>query len=305
MPRLRPCIITCLTILDEPALLPAGPGQVSLYAERLQRCFLHDPRGDKQFERRSCFLGPHYLRVTPIDSEANSAYPVGLLFHALMDLVFANANLGRFQLPASGVVTFGTVLDDRQVFVGHGITQALAEQKIAAGLPRIVVSPHVLFALEQEPLLRKDTHTLAQERGYLRPLLFRDRDGLWVLDPLGAMADQCADDEEYGQLLRECAETLRKGLRKAKKADTLDDRARALGWLRRYHNRTVDRFFHGLKSQEAPTVGPGADAERSSEGAGPSSEAAGPFSEAAEPTIGGRRRAELRVPRIGPICYSF
>lgn len=291
MARLRPCIITCLSILDEPALLPDGPGQVSHYVERLHGCFLHDPQGDKQFERRSCFLGPQYLRITPIDSDANSAYPVGLLFHALMDLVFANANLGRFQLPASGVVTFGSVLDDRQVFVGHGITQALAEQTLAAGLPRIVVSPHVLSAWEQEPLLRKDAHTLAQEREYVRRLLFRDRDGLWVLDPLGAMSDQCADDEEYARLLQESAKTLRKALRMAKKGD-MDDRARAMGWLRRYHNRTVDRLFRDLRKTAAPPVEPATpDAPKL-----PAEE---------EPTFGGLRRSELRVPRIGPICYSF
>ncbi len=47
-------------------------------------------------------MGPQLLRIVPLDSDANSAYPVGLLFDELIHLIHGNANLGRFMLPMGG-----------------------------------------------------------------------------------------------------------------------------------------------------------------------------------------------------------
>lgn len=288
MPRLRPCLITCLSLIEEPPLLPDGAGQATYHTHILRRCFFSDSEERKQFEKRFCFLGPQLLRIAPLDSDANSVYPVGLLFNELLDLVHGNANLGRFMLPMGGVVTLGSVLDDREVFIGHGIAQALRRRSLSAGLPRIVVDPEVLAALELDPLLRKDTHTVEREQEYIRRLLFRDRDGLWVIDPLRAMRRECDGDEEYAALLHESAECLKQQLRSAGKRSDLDDYIRALGWLRRYHNRRVDRLFRRLTASTQETaVSP---ATQTTE---------------AEPLFVGFHRADLRVPRIGPICYAF
>lgn len=293
MPRLRPCLITCLSLVEEPPLPPDGPGLVSRHADILRSCFRSDPKDLNPFEKRVCFMGPQLLRIVPLDSDANSAYPVGLLFDELIHLIHGNANLGRFMLPMGGVVMLGTVLDDREAFIGHGITQALQRRSLCAGLPRIVVAPDALEALETEPLLRKDTHTVKQEQEYIRRMLFRDRDGLWVLDPLKGMRGECDGDDEYARLLHESAECLKRQLRLARKRDIIDDRARALGWLRQYHNRRVDCLFSKQPAgREEPTEVPEMQAV----------DTAGKES---SPVFAGFRRADLRVPRIGPICYAL
>ena len=156
-----------------------------------------------------------------------------------------------------------------------------------------MVAPDALEALETEPLLRKDTHTVKQEQEYIRRMLFRDRDGLWVLDPLKGMRGECDGDDEYARLLHESAECLKRQLRLARKRDSLDERARALGWFRRYHNQRVDRLFDkqlvgGEEPTEVSTIPTVDTVEKES-----------------SPVFAGFRRADLWVPRIGPICYAM
>lgn len=292
MARLRPCIITCLSLLDALDLSPDAAGQVTHQMALLQDSLLN-PVDDQKWERRTHITGNTILRVTPLDSDANRTSPGKLLALALFnlsDIQFQFAwQIGLIQ----GVITLGTVLDDASVIAGHGINRALALRPLAAGLPRLVLDPWFIKQMKTEPLLQP-TPERSPPHEVMRWLSARDSDSLFYLDYLAFGLPAAAGSAVHpkAHALAQHAKAIVVRLRQLAKKGEVDDRARALGWLRRYHNRTVDRLFRNLKNHDAAAV-----EQATSDAPQP------PAQE--EPTFGGLRRSELRVPRIGPICYSF
>lgn len=247
MAGLRNSIVTCL-VLHGVSLAERDAGTATLAMRRIRRWLYKDARVPLDLEQRLCIMGQQALRVVPLDSAANRQFPLGLLFHEILDLVHAQANLLYNDLYFSGVMTCGLVLDSPEVFVGAGVARAQNLLGPCARLPRVVVDPELLALLDIEPLLRKDTHDPDTEKRYVKGLLRRDSDGLWFIDYLWAMNQEADDLAQYAEFLKHHHDFLQARLRTRKR---LDERAVQLGWLGRYHNLTIHRLCKKYPSVEA------------------------------------------------------
>lgn len=280
MPALRNCLISSFTLHGAGSLAMAEDGASRLTSlSKLVKRYLYKyvDRYD-DIEQKFCLYGKEALRIVPIDNALNRLVPLGLVFHEVLNLVHAQANLSQESIYLAGVLTDGDVLDDPQVVIGPGIAKAQSMTTAWARVPRIVVDPRLLRRLDEEPLLRKDTHTAEQELRFIQKLIKRGHDGLYFVNYLECMETECDDVEEYGNFLKNHRDRLVEQLENSR---SQGDRILQLGWIRRYHNDIIRRLFTKRKEKASSRKTP------------------------KKLHIGGHTEDELRIPRLGPLVYPF
>ena len=184
-----------------------------------------NPRADQTW-----ILDRRVYRVAPLASQGI------ILFGELLKLVHLQSELVNNGIRLSGCITWGEVISDAQMVMGEATARATSLRGLIAGLPRIIVDPTLLRAVEHDPRLKAEHHDSTEELSYLRNLLACDSDGVWYVDYLRAMRKEMDWPAAYPELLLTHREMIQGGLR-AHRANP--EAIRPWLWLWRYHNRCV------------------------------------------------------------------
>lgn len=150
------------------------------------------------------------------------------IFFLLTDFLILQSELWKHDILVRGAVTIGNIESKSDFLAGQGLRDADRLLGLAA-VPRVIVDPDALAAVEEEPYLRVEGLTTRQELHSIKRLLKCDGDGLWFIDYL-------AQNEELN-VLHEHRFLVERGLQSAK---TLDHESRMWTWLFTYHNRVVE-----------------------------------------------------------------
>lgn len=239
----RPAVITFLDVLGFSALVGTRPAEEIARIVSLTRRFAqpdedHDDdegEGEHRIERtRSFAFSDSVVRVRAYDTDAS----MGALFHEVIDLVHAQADLANRGVLVRGGLTVGEVHAEGDVVFGPGFNRAYGLEHDTAVHPRIVIGPEVLAALRADPRLRAEHHDLGDETAYLRDLLRRGDDGLWFVDYLRAIEREMDEPDTYPDFLAHHRALILQGAEGAP--------PRVLHkhlWLARYHNAVVRRRY--------------------------------------------------------------
>ena len=190
------------------------------------------------------------VRSTPVHSDANKKYAVGLLFHELHDLAYAQAVMVGRGFLVRGAVTIGKVYSESNMIFGDALVRAYELESTLAVYPRIVIDPEVLRTFEQTHLLKKDTHDHETERPYIRSLLAKGSDGIYFVDYLRCWGRE--DLDNFSDFLELHASLIRKS---ASGMPVLDGRSAKISWLANYHNEVAQEWADGsltIKAHELP-----------------------------------------------------
>jgi hypothetical protein len=237
----RPCIVLTFELLGLEE--PAGSGKVLKALALVERHLRDDVEENSPFEKRLFIVGHHVLRVAPIKQHGT------LLFWELLDVVHLQLVLVANGILLRGALTFGDVVLRTDLAVGPAVSEAERLRNEVAQFPRVIVDPRLIQAVEDNPHLRKDGHTVPMELGFIRSLLREDADGLWFVDYLKAVRTELDDSSMYPDFLADHRRLIEEHLASA---TTLDASARAWTWLWRYHNRIINQVFkeEGKKERE-------------------------------------------------------
>lgn len=195
-----------------------------------------DEELEKEFGPRVFQFSDSILRVRRVDTEKNIKYPSGHLFHEILDLVYAQADLIREGVLIRGGVSYGDVLVSEARVFGPAVISAYETESKYALYPRIVIAPEVLIELKKNPLLGSH-NTLEYECEEVRKLLCRGDDGLWFIDYVRAIESELDEPDMYPIFLRTHKDLIIEGARRFKSMTA------AMGkfiWLAMYHNSVVE-----------------------------------------------------------------
>lgn len=179
---------------------------------------------------RTVAFSDSVARVRPFDLP----YSDGSLFHEILDLVHAQADLANHGVIVRGGLTVGQVFLESNTVFGPAFVRAYDLESQYANVPRIVVGPEVFKELRNDPQLRAEHHDLKDEIGYLKRLLRRGDDGFWFIDYFKAIAREMDEpDAQYPMFAEAHRELI------VKNARSVPEHGRALQkylWLSEYHN---------------------------------------------------------------------
>lgn len=176
------------------------------------------------------------IRVAPVDGGPNSEEPIGVLFHELVALLHAQADLVNSGVLIRGGIAFGEVaIGDGYVF-GPAFVRAYDLESRFANFPRIVIDPHLLRAYMDKPLLRAHHHSLSEDKAYIRDLICQGDDGIWFIDYARAVRDEMDAPDEYPLFLEKQKRLVLKSI---KGLDAFDSTLAKYFWLARYHNEVA------------------------------------------------------------------
>ncbi|MGA7741094.1 MAG: hypothetical protein WCE40_04580 [Polyangia bacterium] len=218
----------------------AAPEEIAACVSLLQMTGKIDDDTGQHFEAQSFQFSDSVVRMMPIDSETNTQYPVGLLFHEVQSILLASIEMANRGVFLRGALTLGEAYFSGEMMFGPAMVRAYELESRVAVYPRVVVDPIVIEALKTEPRLKKDTHDLSDEAAKLLQLLRRDADGLWFVDFLYAGRDELDRPEFYGNLLENNKKSIERRLGARK---VLDDVAIKALWAAHYHNQVLDRLI--------------------------------------------------------------
>jgi len=190
------------------------------------------------------------VRATHVHSDANKSYAVGLLFHELSDLAFAQAIMVGLGFLVRGAVTIGKVYSESNMIFGDALVRAYELESSLAVYPRIIIDPEVLRVFEQTTCLKKDGHDHETERPYIRNLLAKGDDGIYFVDYLRCWGRE--DSDNLYSLLDTHASLIR---RFASEATVLDAKSAKVNWLANYHNEVAREWGDNdlmIKAQDLP-----------------------------------------------------
>jgi class 3 adenylate cyclase len=236
----RRCLVSFFDILGFRDIVnKKEPGEIASLMDLFQSTGKISPETEEAFEARSFQFSDCIVRMMPLDSDANTRYPMGILFHEILAIVHAALEMANRGTLLRGGLTIGDVYYSESTVFGPAMIHAYELESRAAVYPRVVVDPAVVEALKSEPLLKKDTHQTSDEVAEVLQLLRRDADGVWFVDFLHAALGEVDEPHLYEQLLDKHKKCVEKALGNCKK---LDDVAIKVLWAAHYHNQVLDRL---------------------------------------------------------------
>jgi hypothetical protein len=232
----RPTILSFFDILGFSDLVTKElPAEIERRVQALRATSSIDRASSTQFESRSFQFSDSVVRVVPIDSQANMAAPVGLLFHEVLAIAHAQFEMANQGVFLRGGLTVGDAFFSDTALFGPAMVTAHGLESKLAVYPRVIIDPEAIAQFKANPLLRKDTNTLAQEASQLKWLLRQDADGYWFVDYLRVARNETNSRELYLGLLRNHKTSIEKHLASTKRADVVQK----LSWALEYHNSVV------------------------------------------------------------------
>lgn len=236
----RPCVLAFFDILGFREMVEELPAvDIENRVHALQDFSGIHKESAELFEAQSFQFSDCVVRVMPIDSKANREAPVGILFHEILAIVHAQLEMANKGVFLRGGLTMGSAYFEGSVLFGPAMVAAYELESKIAIFPRVVIDPKLIIEFRTNKLLKKDTHSLKDEVGYLRKLLRKDRDGFWFIDYLFAAGTECDEPERYVELLRNHRTAIEEKLAKRKRADGV---VQKLNWAVRYHNSVIKRL---------------------------------------------------------------
>jgi len=240
--RYSKAIVTFLDILGFRDLVANdSPEEVDRKLNALERItgpvYITDDPHDRQLEPSVFWFSDSVVRVRHLETEANIEAPTGLLFHELLDMVYAQGELIKEGILLRGGVTYGEVVSSSSRVFGPGVIKAYEVESKLALYPRVALAPELLKELRRNPLLKSEMHTPKDERDYIGQLLRRGDDGVWFVDYATAIEEELDDIDRYPIFLNCHRDIIVNGsTRFLRRPNTL----RKYLWLAYYHNSVLD-----------------------------------------------------------------
>jgi hypothetical protein len=239
----RKALVTFIDVLGFRDLVSTkSPAEVRKIVRLVQNFGAQDKtdNDDKKHENwtRTFAFSDSIIRIRPFDSD----YRDGSLFHEIIALVHAQAELADLGVFVRGGMSAGDVYFEKNAIFGPAFVRAYELESQFANVPRIVIDPFVFEELRTSPRLRADHHDLADEIHYLKKLLAPSDDGLWFVDYLVAIQTELDEPEYYFDFLTHHRDFI------ISNADGLSQQSRAVQkylWLATYHNNAVNRISNG------------------------------------------------------------
>lgn len=191
----------------------------------------------KIYELKFTNFSDTVIRTTPIFSETNKEFRVGILFCELLDLIHIQSDLiykeGIF---IRGGVTIGKICQEGRHIFGPGLNRAYYLENEEASYPRIIVDRSVFADLKNTPLLRSEFHDLPTEKQYIKNLVRECKDAILFLDYLNVMSRECDSIYGYVQFLQRHKEVIEEN------SKNFEDNASIAAKYKRlseYHNEVI------------------------------------------------------------------
>jgi hypothetical protein len=240
--RYRKCLLSFFDLLGFREMVRSRPPKdIASLVGLFQTTGSISEESAEAFESKSFQFSDSIVRIMPLDSKANTEYPVGVLFHEVLAILHACFEMANHGVAVRGALTLGDVYASGSKMFGPAMVRAYELETRVAVYPRVIVDPVVIDALRSEPKLKKDTHSVSEEAGHLRNLLRRDRDGVWFIDFLYAARVQVDEPDLYLDLLSNNKKHIEATLQSR---GALDDVALKALWCASYHNEVLDRLAH-------------------------------------------------------------
>lgn len=188
------------------------------------------------------FHGNRVLRTVPVKPGGGS-----VVFRLLLDIVHCHwvAMLDHMLMRGALTLGVGSFKQRSHALVGSGIREAERLSEEVAEMPRVIVDPRLLQAIENDKNLRSEHHTVPEELEWIRSILECDADGIWFVDYLRAIHDEVASSAKYDDRLAAHRAMI---LDKWNSVTEWDQTWRSLSWLTTYHNRVVSaKKKHALR----------------------------------------------------------
>jgi hypothetical protein len=245
MAEYKKCVFTFMDVLGFGSLVDneTDPDKIAEILSTLTDSAKPSVETAEMYEIDFLTFSDSTIRSIHINSETNKKHRLGIFFHELHDLVFAQANMVDKGYFVRGGVTVGDICIDGQMVFGPAIVKAYRLESEFAVYPRIVIDPALFDEFERSELLRNKRHDLETERAYIADLVRRDSDGLYFVDYLKAILQNLDEYQDIAYLsthkerILEAAES-HMGLNKIA--------AKSL-WAATYHNTVInelsDEFF--------------------------------------------------------------
>jgi len=166
-----------------------------------------------------------------------------LPFRAMIKVLHLQMTLVPLGIVVRGAISLGEATAHGEMMIGQGITNAERLRDEVADVPRIIVDPALLQAIDGTPDLWAPHHDSMDELGYVHNLLREDTDGLWFVDYLRASNTEVGEPEDYHSFLHEHKVLVQRKLETAK---SLDRNTRAITWLWHYHDLRVNSLKSGF-----------------------------------------------------------
>jgi hypothetical protein len=237
----RNSVVTFIDILGfRDIVMSDTPESVQRKLRAIQRYAVPELSGENfgdDFEPVTVQFSDSIVRIRPIDTESNQAYPIGLVFHELLDIVHAQAELTREGVLLRGGVAFGNMHFEDSILYGPALIKAYDLESKFALHPRIVVEPELIAECKSNRLLRSKNNTLEQEFGYVESLLRQSDDGIWFVDYARAVESELDDPSMYIEFLEEHRDLI---IACASRHQGFGSVAAKYMWLAKYHNNCVE-----------------------------------------------------------------
>lgn len=193
------------------------------------------------------------VRTRKINTEENIQYPIGLVFHELLDIVHAQSELIDHGILIRGGIAFGDIYIDKNQIFGPALIRAYDLENKFAKYPRLIVDPELIKELKQNKLLRKYGHSVEQESEHISELVRQSDDGLWFIDYARAIESELNEPEMYPDFLIKHRDLI---IKNSSNFKNYDKNMEKYVWLASYHNALVNEIkqkwfkHYGLKRKE-------------------------------------------------------
>lgn len=229
-PRPRPCIVAALEFIgiDDPTM---PEGRVREAFSRIEEDLGDEEDLKNQYQSHWSLAGNRALYIAPTKRE-------GMLpFRAILKVLHVQIALVPLGIVVRGAISLGEATAHGEMLTGQGITHTERLRDEVVDMPRVVVDPAMLRAMDSNRDLWAPHHNSMDELRYLYDLLREDTDGLWFVDYLRASVTEVGEPEDYRNFLHEHKMLVQRKLENSK---TLNSNTRAITWLWHYHDQCVN-----------------------------------------------------------------
>ncbi|WP_427501078.1 hypothetical protein ACQE3E_21915 [Methylomonas sp. MED-D] len=194
---------------------------------------------EEEFEPITIQFSDSIVRVRPVDTETNQMYPIGIVFHELLDMVHAQGELVKEGVLLRGGIAYGQIHYDGSVLYGPALIKAYDLESKYAVHPRIVVEPELISELKSNQYLQSKHNSLEQELEYIEKLLRQNDDGIWFVDYIRAVASELDEIEMYPEFLEDHRNLI---VNAASAHPGFSTVSAKYMWLAKYHNSCIEEL---------------------------------------------------------------
>ncbi|KAB5625415.1 hypothetical protein F7234_06380 [Pseudomonas putida] len=236
----RNAIVTFLDVLGFRSLIKhESAGEINIILEKMSR-HAAPPSDDDDYQPTITTFSDCVVRTSFVDSEANTAYPIGLLFYELLGLVHAQSALVHDGVIVRGALAFGNIFHQGQRVFGPAMVEAYELESSKAIYPRILVSSEWLKMLNSNRLIRSKNNTLKEEVEHILRLIRKDNDGEYFVDYIRAIQGELDDPEAgYVEFLKKHCLLIKKNLKRYADGGGVFEKYE---WLSRYHDERIEEL---------------------------------------------------------------